>query len=91
MKIRIPYKYFTCTHAHTVSDMKKETDFNMLSLTEPLEVYSCNLVIEGYKIGLRQPMEEILTYVLTRHGDSTEIKTLQAHVTSSTFEITDNG
>ena len=63
----------------------------MFSPSEPLEVYSCNLMIEGHKIGLHEPIEEILTSVLTRYGDSTELKTLQAYVMSSTFETTDNG
>ena len=72
--------------------MTKTTNFSMLPLlTEPLEVYSCNLMIEGHKIGLHQPIENIITYVLKRFGDSTDIDTLQAHVMSSTFEITDNG
>ena len=47
------------------------------------------MMIEGHKVGLHQPVEEIVTIVLSHN--MTELQAVSVHVMSSTFETTDNG
>ena len=62
-----------------------------LLFSEPLEIYSCNVMIEGHKLGLHQSVEEIITLVLSQENNMTEKQQVKVRVTSSTFETTDNG